>query len=40
MKRRRTWQLIPVFLHGESQGQRRLVGYRFMGSHRVGHDLK
>ena len=40
MKRRRTWQLTPVFLPGESQGQRRLVGYKFMGSHRVGHDLK
>ena len=24
---RRAWQLIPVFLHGESQGQRSLVGY-------------
>ena len=24
---RRKWQLIPVFLPGESHGQRRLVGY-------------
>ena len=24
---RRTWQLTPVFLPGESQGQRSLVGY-------------
>ena len=25
--RRRKWQLSPVFLPGESHGQRRLVGY-------------
>ena len=25
--RRRTWQATPVFLPGEFQGQRRLVGY-------------
>ena len=24
---RRAWQSTPVFLHGESQGQRSLVGY-------------
>jgi len=24
---RRAWQLIPVFLPGESQGQRSLAGY-------------
>ena len=24
---RREWQPTPVFLHGESHGQRRLVGY-------------
>ena len=30
---RRKWQPTPIFLPGESQGQRRLVG-----SHRVGHD--
>ena len=40
LKRRGTWQLTLVFLPGESQGQRRLVGYKFMGSHRVGHDLE
>ena len=33
---RRKWQPIPVFLPGESQGQRSLVPS--MGSHRVGHD--
>ena len=31
---RREWQSSPVFLPGESHGQRSLVGY----SHRVGHD--
>ena len=34
---RRKWQLIPVFLPGESHGQRSLVGYSSWG-HRVGHD--
>ena len=33
---RRTWQPTSVFLPGESQGWRGLVGYQ--GSHRVGHD--
>ena len=32
--RRRKWQPTPVFLPGESRGQRSLS----MGSHRVGHD--
>ena len=35
---RRKWQPIPVFLPGESQGQRSLLGCSSMGSHRVGHD--
>ena len=34
---RRKWQPTPVFLPGESQGQRSLVGCRQWG-HRVGHD--
>ena len=32
---RRARQSIPVFLPGESHGQRSLVGYRLQ---RVGHD--
>ena len=28
---RRKWQPTPVFLPGESQGQRSLVGYRLWG---------
>ena len=28
----------PVFLPGESQGQRSLAGYKFMGSQRVRHN--
>ena len=32
---KRAWQPIPVFLPGESHGQRSLVGYRLQ---RVGHD--
>ena len=35
---RRTWQPTPVFLPGESHGQRSLVGYSPWGSQRVGHD--
>ena len=35
---RRTWQLTPVFLPGESQGRGSLVGLLSLGSHRVGHD--
>ena len=34
---RRTWQLTPVFLSGESHGQRSLAGYSPWGC-RVGHD--
>ena len=34
---RRKWQPTPVFLPGESQGRRSLVGCR-MGSHSVRHD--
>ena len=34
---RRKWHPIPVFLPGESYGQRSLVGYSPWG-HRVGHD--
>ena len=34
---RRKWQPTPVFLPGESQGQRSLVGCRLWG-HRVEHD--
>ena len=29
---RRTWQPTPVFLPGESHGQRNLVGYSLWGS--------
>ena len=36
---RRKWQATPVFLPGEPQGQRRLVGYSTQGHKRVGHDL-
>ena len=34
---RRKWQPTPVFLPGESHGQRSLAGYSPCG-HRVGHD--
>ena len=34
---RRAWQPAPVFLPGEFQGQRSLVGYSPWG-HRVGHN--
>ena len=34
----RKWQPTPVFLPGESQGRRRLVGCPSMESHRVEHD--
>ena len=36
---RRKWQPTPVFLPGESYGQRSLAGYSPWGSQRVGHDL-
>ena len=32
------WQPAPVFLPGESHGQRSLVGLQSMGSQRVGYD--
>ena len=35
---RRKWKTTPVFFHGESQGQRSLVGYSPWG-YRVGQDL-
>ena len=37
MRGRRKWQPTPVFLPGESQGQRNLVGCRLQGQ-RVRHD--
>ena len=36
---RRKWQSIPVFLPGESHGQRSLAGYSPWGHKRVRHDL-
>ena len=36
---RRKWQLTPVFLPGQSHGQRSLAGYSLWGHKRVGHDL-
>ena len=36
---RREQQLTPVFLPGQSYGQRNLVGYSPCGCKRVGHDL-
>ena len=36
---RRKWQPIPVFLPGESHGQRRLVGYSPWERERVRHDI-
>ena len=36
---RSAWKPTPVFLPGESRGQRSLAGYSsFIGSYRVGHD--
>ena len=35
--RRRAWQPTPVFLAGESHGQRSLAGLQSTGSQRVGH---
>ena len=35
---RRKWQPTPLFLPGESQGRRSLVGYSPWGPKRVGHD--
>ena len=34
----RKWQPSPVFLPGESYGQRGLVGLQSMGSQRLGHN--
>ena len=36
---RRKWQPAPVFLHGESHGERRLEGYSPWSHKRVGHVL-
>ena len=36
---RREWQPAPIFLLGESHGQRTLVGYSPRGSQGVEHDL-
>ena len=35
---RRKWQPTPVFLPGESHGQRNLAGYSPWDSQRVGHN--
>ena len=35
---RRAWQPTPVFLPGESYGQRSLAGFSLSGSQRVKHD--
>ena len=35
---RRGWQPTPVFLPGQSHGQRTLEGYKSVGSQRVRHD--
>ena len=35
---RRKWQPTPVFLPGNSHGQRSLVGYSLQGCKRVSHD--
>ena len=35
---RRAWQSTPVYLPGESHGQRSLSCKESMGSQRVGHD--
>ena len=35
---RQAWQPTPLFLPGESQGQRSLVGLQSMGLQRVSHD--
>ena len=36
---RRKWQPAPVFLPGESHGQRSLTGYTVHGVARIGHNL-
>ena len=35
---RRAWRPTPIFLPGESHGQKGLVSYRPIGSQRVGHN--
>ena len=35
---RRKWQPVPVFLPGESHGQRSLAGYSPQDLQKVGHD--
>ena len=35
---RMAWQLIPVFLPGESHGQRSHLGYSPLATHRVRHN--
>ena len=37
---RREWQPTPIFLPGESHGQRNLAGYSPWGRRRVRHDLE
>ena len=37
---RRAWQPIPIFLPGESHGQRSLVGYSPWSPKRVGHAFR
>jgi len=37
---RRAWHPTPVFLYGESHGQRSLVGYLCPKCHRAGHDWR
>ena len=39
LNRSRIWQPTPVFLSGQSHGQRSLVGFSPWGHERVGHDL-
>ena len=35
---RRKWKSTPVLLPGKSHGWKSVVGYKSMGSQRVGHD--
>ena len=39
LTQKRKWQPAPIFLPGESHGQRSLAGYTVHGVTRVGHDL-
>ena len=39
LEKERKWQPTPVFLPGESQGQRNLVGYSRLRCKRVRHNL-